>query len=368
MARRVLILAGLLALSAAPAAAQLKAKRKELSRIQVELKQTLRELSELRDEERELGADVKGLESRDTQSRKRVEGLQSDIRRAESKRADLKSRLDAAKSVAGFWSAAIASEAARHTAVSSARSESFGTRELWAEQYLRGAIVEKARHLRSLQGFRLKTEVAEAESGRRARDLAESRRRIQSERERGLREQEEKRAALGQIQMKVASAARRAKELEETAKAMASLIGTLGKAGSSRQPGLTAHLALPKNSLPWPVDGKVLRPFGRERDQELGTWTVRQGVVFSAVSGAAVGAIAPGSVIFAGPFRSYGKVVIVEHGGGFFSVYGELAEIVKAKGDAVRAKEKLAIAGEQMYLEIRRGADALDPAEWLERK
>ena len=68
MARRVLILAGLLALSAAPAAAQLKAKRKELSRIQVELKQTLRELSELRDEEKELGADVKGLESRDAQS------------------------------------------------------------------------------------------------------------------------------------------------------------------------------------------------------------------------------------------------------------------------------------------------------------
>ena len=73
MARRLLTFAVLVALAASPAAAQLKAKRQELSRIQVELKQTLKELEELRDEEKELGADVKGLESRDTQSRKRVE-------------------------------------------------------------------------------------------------------------------------------------------------------------------------------------------------------------------------------------------------------------------------------------------------------
>jgi septal ring factor EnvC (AmiA/AmiB activator) len=368
MARRILILAGLFWLGASPAAAQLRAKRQELSRIQVELKQTLRELEKLRDAEEELGADVKGLESKDARSRRRVEGLQSDIRRAESKRADLKSRLDAAKSVAGFWSAAIASEAARHAAVSAARSESYGTPELWAEEFRRAAIVEKARHLRGLHGFRRKTEEAAAETARRARDLDESRRRAQSEREGHRREYEEKKAALEGTQVKVAAAARRAKELEETAKAMASLIDKLGKAGAYRKPGPVARLERPIHSLPWPVEGKVLRPFGRERDRELGTWTVRQGVVFASAAGAAVGAIAPGSVIFAGPFRSYGKVVILDHGAGFFSVYGELAEILKSKGDAVSARERLAVAGEQVYLEIRRGADALDPAEWLEKK
>ncbi len=370
MARRSLIFAGVLALCAAPASAQLKAKRQELSRIQGELKQTLRELQELRDAEKELGADVKGLESRDVQSRKRVDALQSDIRRAESRRADLKSRLDAAKSVAGYWSAAIASEAARHVAFAAARSESYGTRELWAEQFRRSAIVEKARHLRGLHGFRLKTEEAAVETGRRAHDLDESRRRALSERDGRRREYEEKKAALEETQVKVAAAARRAKELEESAKAMAVLLEKLGKAGKYRKPppGAVARLELPKHSLPWPVEGPVLRPFGRERDAQLGTWTVRQGVVFASAAGSAVGAIAPGSVIFAGPFRSYGKVVIVDHGGGFFSVYGELAEIVKEKGDAVRSGEKLASAGERVYLEVRRGAEALDPAEWLKKK
>lgn len=358
----------MLALSAAPAAAQLNAKRMELSRIQVELKQTLRELEDLRDAEKELGADVKGLESRDAQFRRRVEGLQSDIRRAEARRTDLKSRLDAAKSVAGFWSAAIASESARHAAAAAARSESYGTREVWAEVFRRSAIIEKARHLRSLHGFRLKTEEAAAETGRRARDLDETRRRAQREREGGLREYEKKKAALGETQVKVAARLRRAKELEESAKAMSSLIDKFGKAGKYRKAGPVARLDRPLHSLPWPVEGKVLRAFGRERDEQLGTWTVRQGVVLASAAGAAVGSIAPGSVIFAGPFRSYGKVVIIDHGGGFFSVYGELGEIVKEKGDAVQAREKLATAGEQVYLEIRRGTDALDPAEWLERK
>jgi len=369
MALRLLIAAVLLAFGAAPAAAQPASKRKELSRIQNELKQTLKELDELRGEEKELGADVKGLESRDERSRRRVEELQSDIRRAESRRSNLKSRLDAAKSVAGFWAAAIASEASRHAALAAARSDAYGTRELWAAEFRRAAIVEKARHLRGLHGFRLKTEEAAAESGRRARDLDESRRKVQNERDGGRREYEAKKAALEETQLKVASAARRAKELEESAKAMASLLDKLGRAAKYRKPpaGTAARLDFPKHSLPWPVAGTIARAFGRERDEALGTWTVRQGILFATAAGSEVAAIASGSVIFSGPFRSYGKVVIVDHGAGFFSVYGELADIAKEKGDAVRAREKLATAGERMYLEIRRGTEALDPAEWLEK-
>lgn len=369
VARRVLILAALLALSAVPAAAQLKAKRKELYFIKMELKQTLRELEELSAAAAALGTDVKGLESRNAQSRKRVDGLKADIRRAEARRTDLKSRLDAAKSVAGFWSAAIVSEAVRHVAIGAARCEAYGTRELWAEEFRRSAIIEKARHLRGLHGFRRKTEEAAAETLRRARDLDESRRRVQSEYLGRRREYEQKKAALEETQVKVAAAVRRAKELEESAKAMASLLDKLGRAGKPGKPGTPSRLNFPKYSLPWPVAGTVVRPFGRERDQQLGTWTVSQGItIFAAASGAAVGSIAPGKVIFADTFRSYGKVVIVDHGGGFFSVYGELAVIVAAKGDAVRANEMIATAGERVYLEIRRGTEALDPADWLEKK
>ncbi|MBI3289414.1 MAG: peptidoglycan DD-metalloendopeptidase family protein [Elusimicrobia bacterium] len=376
MARAVLTVLAVL-WAAAPAAAQLKVKREELSRIQGELKQTLKELSELREAEKELDDDVKGLENRDAQSRRRVDDLQAGIRRAESRRTDLKSRLDAARSIAGFWSAAIASEIERHAASEASRCETYGTRELWAEEFRRSAVIEKARHLRGLHGFRRKTEEAAQETGRKALELSEIRRRAQSERDGRRREYERKKAELEETQVKVAAAARRAKELEESAHALTSLLDKLGKAGKYRPSGAQAKLEIPKHSLPWPAEGRVLRPFGRERDPQLGTWTVRQGTLFVTAAGAAVGAVAPGRVIFTGPFRSYGRVVIADHGDGFFSVYGELGEIAKNKGDAVRAGEMLARAGAakdgaveagRVYLEIRRGTEALDPAEWLERK
>lgn len=374
MARRVLIIGVALAVLASPAAAQLKAKRRELSRIQGELRQTLKALETLRDAERALGEDVKGLEHRDVQSKQRADKLQEDIHRVESRRAALKARLDAARSVSGFWAAAIASESARRHEALASNLDVYGTPQLWADEFRRAALIEKARHLRGLQGFRRKTERDEAEIRRRALELNEDHRRVREQREGQRQEFAQKKAALEEAQAKVASAARRARELEESARALTSLLDRLGKAGRYQKSGSLVRLDVPNHSLPWPVPGRVLRPFGRERDPELGTWTVRQGTLIASASGASVGAVAAGRVIFSGEFRSYGRVVIVDHGGSFFSVYGELGDIAKKKGDSVREGEMLAHAGPSqdggglVYLEIRRGTEALDPADWLEKK
>jgi septal ring factor EnvC (AmiA/AmiB activator) len=377
MARRGLILGALVlaAGASAPARAQVQQK-KELARIQSELRKTLAELEGLRASEHALGEDVSRLEGLDANSRKRVERLQDVIRRAEGRRTELKSRLDAASRVDGFWTAALSAETARHAAYEAQRSDFYGTVELWADEYRRDAILEKGRHLRGLKGFRRKTEAAEADARKNAEDLAGSRRRAQAERDGRRKEYETKKAQLAQTQTQVAEAARRAKELEENAKAMAALLDKLGKAANSRKPvGVKAVLDVPRRSLPWPVEGKVLSGFGREKDRELGTWTVRQGVTFQTAAAAPVTPVAAGSVIFAGPFRSYGQVVIVDHGGGFFSVYGGLGEILKDKGAEATPGEPIARAGEakdgsggRLYLEIRRGTEALDPATWLEKK
>jgi septal ring factor EnvC (AmiA/AmiB activator) len=265
--------------------------------------------------------------------------------------------------------------AARHAAFESGRSDFYGTAELWADEFRRAAILEKSRHLRGLKGFSKKTQAAEADERKKAAELADSRRQAQAERDDRRKEYEAKKAALAQAQTQVADAARRAKELEENAKAMTALLDKLGKAAKSRKPaGVKAVLDVPRHSLPWPAEGKVLSGFGREKDKELGTWTVRQGLTLSTEDSAPVTPVAPGRVIFAGPFRSYGQVVIVDHGGGFFSVYGNLGEILKGKGADARAGEPIAKAGAakdgsgRVYLEIRRGTEALDPAAWLEKK
>jgi septal ring factor EnvC (AmiA/AmiB activator) len=95
-------------------------------------------------------------------------------------------------------------------------------------------------------------------------------------------------------------------------------------------------------------------------------------VVFQAAAGLPVRAVAGGRVRYAGWFRGYGRLVILDHGGGYYTVSGHLAELRVAVGDAVASGAEIgtvgdtgSLSGPRVYFEIRRGAEALDPREWL---
>ncbi len=375
MARTGLIALLLLA-AASRSAAQSASQRRELGRVQNELRKTLAELEELRSEAKELGGDVSRLESRDAQSRKRLDELQARLRQAEGRRADLKDASTPPTDGHRLLERLARDRSRPPRPRCGVALRYRGTSGLWAEDARRAALLAQARHLRGLRGFRDKTEQAEAENRRKADELSQSRTKTDREREEQSREYERKKAALAQTQERVAAAARKAKELEESARAMTSLIERAAKKAKYRRPtgaGPAVALDVPRHSLPWPATGSVARGFGRERDPELGTWTVHQGVLLDVAPSAPVKAVAAGKVIFAGPFRSYGQVVIVDHGSGFFSVYGGLGAMEKDKGATVRKGETLAAAGAgpsggRLYLELRRGTDALDPLAWLERR
>jgi len=376
MARGAVILAALAVLGAAPASAQISEKKRELAKIQSELRRTQQELEQLRAAEDALGHDVDRLQSLDADSRHRAQSLEDTIRQAEGRREDLRARLAAASQVGGFWSAALSAETARHAALMESRSDFYGTGELWAEEFRRLAIIEKARHVRGLQGFQKRTEEDADAARQKADSLDRTGRRALAERDKRRREYEFKKAQLERTQTRLAEATRHARELEESAKAMTSLIETLGRAAPPPRaaPGVVATLDRAAHSLPWPAAGRVLTGFGREKDPELGTTIVRQGLTLATAAAAPVSPVADGKVIFAGAFRSYGNVVIVDHARGFFSIYGSLGEILTSKGAAARAGVPIARAGAapggggRVYLEIRKGTQALDPKAWLETK
>jgi septal ring factor EnvC (AmiA/AmiB activator) len=126
-----------------------------------------------------------------------------------------------------------------------------------------------------------------------------------------------------------------------------------------------------RGNLGAPVAAPVVQRFGRVAD-EFGTETFRKGVEFGARAGDPVAAVADGVVRFAGWFRGYGKIVILDHGESYFTVSGHLDEIAVSVGDALRAGERLgsvgdtgSLAGPRLYFEIRRAGQALDPAGWL---
>ena len=123
--------------------------------------------------------------------------------------------------------------------------------------------------------------------------------------------------------------------------------------------------------LDWPVNGAFLYRFGRQVNPN-NTTTRWNGVGITAAAGSAVKAVSAGTVAYAGPMGTYGNTVILEHGGGDYSVYGSLGRIDVRKGARVLKGQAIGTVGvsdpalgPHLHFEIRRGGPAVDPAEWL---
>ncbi|HET8730161.1 MAG TPA: peptidoglycan DD-metalloendopeptidase family protein [Moraxellaceae bacterium] len=122
-----------------------------------------------------------------------------------------------------------------------------------------------------------------------------------------------------------------------------------------------------KGHCPLPTAGGVRARFGSARAGGL-RWN---GIVIDAPAGTAVRAIRPGRVAFADYLRGYGFLIIVDHGRGLMSLYGQNRSLGKKAGDAVAANEVIASVGDGggsetngLYFEIRVRGKPSDPAEW----
>lgn len=123
--------------------------------------------------------------------------------------------------------------------------------------------------------------------------------------------------------------------------------------------------------LDWPVNGTFLYRFGRQVNPN-NTTTRWNGVGITAVAGTSVKAVSAGTVAYAGPMGTYGNTIILEHGGGDYSVYGSLGRMDVRKGARVIKGQSIGTVGvsdpalgPHLHFEIRRGGPAVDPADWL---
>ena len=123
--------------------------------------------------------------------------------------------------------------------------------------------------------------------------------------------------------------------------------------------------------LDWPVEGDMLYTFGRVVNPN-NTTTRWNGLGIAAAVGTSVRTIAAGEVVLAEPFSTYGQTVIVQHGGGDYSVYGSLNRLDVRKGQAVQKGQVIGAVGAadpdlppHLHFEIRPKGRAVDPLEWL---
>ena len=212
---------------------------------------------------------------------------------------------------------------------------------------------------------------AEARSAATTRDEAAARLEARSAElavERGVR-----RRLLARVREDRSAERRLLVELEKAARALEATISALGDAPASDAEWLVGQgFAERRGRLERPLASHIEQPFGRVVDEIFRTETLRKGVEFAASGGESVRAVAPGVVRFAGWFRGYGKLVIVDQGDQYFTVVSHLGELFVEVGDTTGEGDTLGTVGEtgsltgpSLYFEIRHGSEPLDPADWL---
>jgi murein hydrolase activator len=128
------------------------------------------------------------------------------------------------------------------------------------------------------------------------------------------------------------------------------------------------NFATRKGSLNLPVSGDLITAFGRKYDPKTSLYTFHKGVDIQTSRGGDVRAIHAGRVVFAGRLGGYGQLLILDHGDQYYSLVGQLGEMLRKENDLVRAGEVIgrsAPDGTPVYFEIRQRHVALNPLPWL---
>lgn len=126
-----------------------------------------------------------------------------------------------------------------------------------------------------------------------------------------------------------------------------------------------------RGKLRLPVRGEIFGRFGTAREEGGATW---KGLFIRAAEGQPVRTVADGRVVYADWLRGYGNLLIIDHGGGYLSLYGHNETVDKQVGDRVSAGEVVASVGSTggaeesgVYFELRQDGKPFDPMRWVGR-
>jgi septal ring factor EnvC (AmiA/AmiB activator) len=201
-----------------------------------------------------------------------------------------------------------------------------------------------------------------------AHSLKELFERLEKERAERQRREEETRAAETRRRAEEEEKRRRAapKEASPAPSRQAAVPPARPPAHATRPP-TGRPISQARGTLPFPARGRIVSQYG----QALETGLTQKGIVIEARSGAQVVAPYNGQVVFAGPFRGYGQLLIIEHGEGYHSLLAGMGRIDGLIGQWVVAGEPVGVMGRPddgkpaLYVEFRRNGQPINPLPWL---
>lgn len=177
---------------------------------------------------------------------------------------------------------------------------------------------------------------------------------------------------LAQVKAKLKTRNQELAKLQRDARSLEKLVEELRRAIEEFPELAEQPFQRVKGKLPWPVQGKVLARFGQQRAGGPLKW---QGLVIGADRGTQVRSPYHGRVVYADWLPGLGLLLVLDHGGGYMSLYGNNEQLYRRVGDRVAPGDVLSAVGDAagvgkpgLYLEIRKGRQVLDPATWLMRR
>ena len=187
-------------------------------------------------------------------------------------------------------------------------------------------------------------------------------------------DRQERAAAMSKVADRIAGEAEELKGLQASEKQLGELIEKLRQALADvpvEPEGGNKSFPQMRGKMAWPLRGDLLARYGEAKAGGRLQW---KGLWIAAAEGTPVRASSRGRVAYVGWLSSYGLIVVLQHEKGYFTLYGHNSAVTRTAGEWVDAGDVIAKAGntggyEQpgVYFEVRRGADPMDPKDWLER-
>lgn len=258
-------------------------------------------------------------------------------------------------------------------------------RQLRYYTYLAGArneMLEKLRgNLVKLQQLSHATETKQAE-------LNQIRAEQDRQKQQLLVQQQEKKKLVTQLAQQIGRQRSELSQLQRNEKRLTQLIERLAKQQQTRkkperqtmarapaQPAPEPAAPPPdtgrppsKGKLPLPVRGELIGRFGTPRQDSGAPW---RGLFIRTAAGQEVHSVAAGRVVFADWLRGFGNLIIIDHGSGYMSLYGNNESLFKQVGENIRSGEVIASTGNSggnpetgLYFELRYQSRPLDPLTW----
>ncbi|MDF1581341.1 MAG: peptidoglycan DD-metalloendopeptidase family protein [Desulfuromonadales bacterium] len=155
-------------------------------------------------------------------------------------------------------------------------------------------------------------------------------------------------------------------QLRQQAEQLRALVKKLESSRRATYTPGTGKFARQRGRLKSPVSAPIKYGYGMRNLPGDGVLTNSNGLEFLVSAGQPVHAVWSGQVVFADTFRGFGKLLIIDHGDNYYSLYAHAEQLFKVAGEAVVVGERIARSTERCYFEIRHQGAPIDPQPWLQ--